>query len=105
MEDHRAGLHLLSSRRKHEEEKPDRVHHGRGRVGVRSPALHPRQRFPAAAAHGGQLQEAPHQPRRRQQYFSQQVCLGISKGRMKNLSVAFKGSFILKRRGVINSPV
>lgn len=34
VEDHRSRLHLLSSRREHEEEEPDRLQHGGGRGGV-----------------------------------------------------------------------
>lgn len=73
VEDHRPGLHLLSSRREHEEEEPDCVHHGGSRGGVRPPALHPGQLLPQAAPHGRQFQEASHQPRRRQQHLPQQV--------------------------------
>lgn len=35
VEDHRAGLHLLSARREHEEEEPDCLQHGGGRDRVR----------------------------------------------------------------------
>lgn len=52
MEDHRSGLHLLASRREHEEEEPDRLQHGGGRDGVPPPALYSGQLLPQAAAYG-----------------------------------------------------
>ena len=73
VEDHRAGLHLLASRREHEEEEPDRLQHGGSRDGICPPAVHPGQLFPQAAANGSQLQEASDQPRRCQQRLPQQV--------------------------------
>lgn len=73
VEDHCPGLHLLPSRREHEEEEPDRLQHGGGGDRVRPPAVHPGQLLPQAAPHGRQLQETSHQPRRRQQHLPQQV--------------------------------
>ena len=71
----RAGLHQLAACREHAQEEPHRVQHGGGGDGVRAPALHPGQLLPAAPEDGCQLQEAPHQPRRRQQHLPQQVLL------------------------------
>lgn len=103
MEDHCAGLHLFSSCWKYEEEKPDCVHHGRGWVRVCSPALHPGQWLPPAPANGRQLQETPHQSWRCQQYFSQQVCLGINQSLGQTPLYFLKRIFNLKRIGTINS--
>ena len=60
VEDHCPGLHLLAPCREHEKEEPDRLQHGGGGDGVRPPAVHPGQLFPAAATYGGQLKETPH---------------------------------------------
>lgn len=73
VEDDHPGLHQVPPRRQHAQEEPGCLQHAGGRGRVCPAAPHPRQQLPAAAADGGQLQEASHHARRCQQHLPQQV--------------------------------